>query len=526
MLMSISDIGTTAVGTGLGWLLPALLVLCLAVIAVLAVVIVRQRRLIARKNDYIVRYFGQYLSLKYKEFPELCKWYSGPELTQMELIKVMHLLKKMLYGCVLLLPTLPAVAQERTDTTYVFRFVPTDDMFYVPFGGNEAELERLENCVERYYDEIRAGFMPLRVDGYSCSESDRQTNLQTAKLRSNRIKSELITRQGLTEDCFITKNYSGSGDYVTVRIAIPAGKDEAEEARLAAERAEQERAAAEQAERQRIEQQKQEQERIAREKEQACIAEEQARLAAEQAKADSLAQTQVGAERLAVGKEKGQRRGWYAGVSAGMPFGTSAMGSFGADRTTPGWSAGIYGGYRFNPVLSLELQAAWGQTFLNYRDCCPDYWMGADGNRYEAAVAGMDGWNYSALQSRTFVQRYAAQVNVNLLGFFRATRDSRWSLDLSPHIAAIGTESDFRLTDSKAEVLQGSLQWHFGAGGNIQAGYTFPVGLQLGIYTGMTWLSGKPMDGTPEHLHKANYIWETGLRFGWSFGAKGKEDRR
>ena len=221
MLMLVSDIGMTAVGTGHGWLLPALLVLCLAVIAVLAAVIVRQRRLIERKNDYIVRYVGQYLSLKYKEFPELCKWYSGPELTQIELIKVMHLLKKMLYGCVLLLPTLPAVAQERTDTTYVFRFVPTDDMFYVPFSDNETELERLETCVERYYDEIRAGFMPLRVDGYSCSESDRQTNLQTAKLRSNRIKSELITRQGLTEDCFITKNHAGKGDYVTVRLTIP-----------------------------------------------------------------------------------------------------------------------------------------------------------------------------------------------------------------------------------------------------------------------------------------------------------------
>ena len=76
---------------------------------------------------------------------------------------------------------------------------------------------------------------------------------------------------------------------------------------------------------------------------------------------------------------------------------------------------------------------------MNRRDCCPDYWMGTDGCRYEAAVAGMDGWYMSALRSRTFVQRYAAQLNVNLLGFFRATRDSRWSLDLSPHIAAIGT---------------------------------------------------------------------------------------
>ena len=88
MLMSVSDIGTTATGTSYGWLLPALLVLCLAVIAVLAAVIVRQRRLINLKNKYIARYVGQYLCFKYNELPELCKWYSGPELTQMELIKV------------------------------------------------------------------------------------------------------------------------------------------------------------------------------------------------------------------------------------------------------------------------------------------------------------------------------------------------------------------------------------------------------------------------------------------------------
>ena len=60
----------------------------------------------------------------------------------------MHLLKKMLFCCVLpLLPVLPALAQDRKDSTYVFRFVPTDDMFYVPLGDNGAELERLEKTV-------------------------------------------------------------------------------------------------------------------------------------------------------------------------------------------------------------------------------------------------------------------------------------------------------------------------------------------------------------------------------------------
>ena len=429
---------------------------------------------------------------------------------------------------------LPLPARENPDTVYIFRFVSQKDMFYVPWSGNDAELERLLLRVEQYRADILSGEIPLHVDGYCNSLDSERENLRIAAIRSNRVKSELIVRGGIKEECFITENHAADGDFVIVRLTVPVSEASAAETdaqrnagekRPDAERAEQERVAAEQAKQQQLEQQKQEQERIAREKEQVRIAEEQARQAAEQAKADSLAAAQrikdVPVAEPAAGKPAVS---WYAGIQGGLPFGTSAMSSFGADRTTPGWSAGIYGGCRFNPMLSLEIQAAWGQLAMNRRDCCPDYWMGTDGNRYEAAVAGMDGRYYSALQSYTFVQRYAAQLNVNLLGFFRATRDSRWSLDLSPHIAAIGTESDFRPADSKTEVLQGGVRWHFGAGGNVQAAYTFHIGLQLGIYTGMTWLSGKPMDGTPEHLHKANYIRETGLRLGWSFGAKGKED--
>ena len=190
-----------------------------------------------------------------------------------------------------------AVAAGNPDSVYVFRFVPDSDMFYVPYGGNDAELERLMQCVEQYRVDILSGETPLYVDGYSTAGQDEAENLAMSRVRSNRVKSELIVRQQLTEECFITKNHSGSGDYVTVRIVIPAEKDEAEEARMAAERAEQERVAAEQAERQKLAAEKAEAERIAREK-------EQARHAAEQARADSLAaeQAKAEAERLSAGK--------------------------------------------------------------------------------------------------------------------------------------------------------------------------------------------------------------------------------
>ena len=190
--------------------------------------------------------------------------------------------------CVLCL--LPLSAQEKPDTVYTFRFVPDRDMFYVPYGGNNAELERLMQCVEQYRADILSGETPLHVDGYSTAGQGEAENLAMSKVRSNRVKSELIVRQKLTEECFITKNHSGGGDYVTVRIVIPA--DNNEEARLATERAEKEQLAVEHAEQQRIATEKAEQERIAREK-------EQARLAAEQAKADSLAAAQSAADSTA-----------------------------------------------------------------------------------------------------------------------------------------------------------------------------------------------------------------------------------
>ena len=109
---------------------------------------------------------------------------------------------------------------------------------------------------------------------------------------------------------------------------------------------------------------------------------------------------------------------WYIGLQGGVPFGISTFSSFGADKTRAGFDAGLYGGYRFNPVLSLEAQAAWGRVNQSAQDCCAGYWLGADGHRYEAAVAGMDGWRYADLKSGTFTQRYGLQLNVNLLGFF------------------------------------------------------------------------------------------------------------
>lgn len=147
---------------------------------------------------------------------------------------------------------LPLSAQEKADTTYTFRFVPDKDMFFVPFGKNGKELQRLMECVERHKADILAGKIPLHVNGYSVSASTEAENLAVAKTRSNRVKSELITRSGLVEKCFITHNHATDGDFVTVRLAIPAEKGAPDSTQTKADSIATERAKAEQAEKARL----------------------------------------------------------------------------------------------------------------------------------------------------------------------------------------------------------------------------------------------------------------------------------
>ena len=130
--------------------------------------------------------------------------------------------KKRLFITLFILSLLPASpAQGRTDTVCVFRFSSGKDMFFSLYEDNKSELVRLFECVEQYKKKIQGGEIPLHVDGYCTSKNSETANLALAKTRSNRVKSELITQKGLTEDCFITRNHAEKGDFVTVRIVVP-----------------------------------------------------------------------------------------------------------------------------------------------------------------------------------------------------------------------------------------------------------------------------------------------------------------
>ena len=180
----------------------------------------------------------------------------------------------------------PASAQQKTDTVYTFRFVPQKDMFYVPWNGNDTELARLLECIENNKTTILDGKLPLLVDGYCNSLGSEAENLATAKIRANRVKSELIIRAEIKEENFITRNHATEGDFVTVRLTVPVKGTAVTDAEAEARR---------KAEAERLETEKRaEQERLAEEQRKA----EEARLAAEKAEAEKTAQQNTLADTL------------------------------------------------------------------------------------------------------------------------------------------------------------------------------------------------------------------------------------
>lgn len=131
----------------------------------------------------------------------------------------------------LLLPSLSMAQSQIPDTVYVFRFVSHEGMFYTPWKDNSTQLDQLLSLVENHKTAILSGASPLLVDGYCASEPTAAENMRLAKIRSNRVKSELILSKGLNESCFITHNhaepYRDLRHVVIVRLRLP--KEEAKQ---------------------------------------------------------------------------------------------------------------------------------------------------------------------------------------------------------------------------------------------------------------------------------------------------------
>ena len=271
--------------------------------------------------------------------------------------------------------TFPVIAQQKADTTYTFRFVPQKDMFYVPWNGNDTELARLLECIENNKVTILDGKLPLLVDGYCNSQSCEVKNLATAKIRANRVKSELITRAKIKEENFITHNHATGGDFVIVRLTVPVKETAAMDAEAEARR---------RAEAERLETEKRaEQERLAEEQRKA----EEARLAAEKAEAEKAAQQNTLAD---TPSETKITTDYHLSLRANLLRWATLTPDLGVE-------------WRINPSWGISVNGSWTSWSWNDKDrryalweVAPElrYYIGSEKRGYVGAMYKVGSFNY------------------------------------------------------------------------------------------------------------------------------------
>lgn len=200
---------------------------------------------------------------------------------------------------------------------------------------------------------------------------------------------------------------------------------------------------------------------------------------------------------------------WHIGMSGGVSFGRGTFCSFATDGTRPGFNVGILGGYEINRYLSAELSLDYTRMILGTYDCCQNLWLASDGNRYFAPLAGAMNYEYKNLRSTTNLVGLGAHLNIDLVGIWK--ENSRWSALISPAIYGVVSSADVKQISDKEKVRDESA-FHFGVGADLGVGYMITPCWGLRLKTGISLLTGKPMDAMPKAEHKSNYVWATSLQ--------------
>lgn len=191
-----------------------LLIATLPVIAVLAFALCRCRRRLSRCQEAMVRLINENLDMKEKlPAHERPNFMNRGDITAEEFTEIIHnMLKRLMFlSLFFLVAVYPMKAQEKQDTTYLFRFVADKDMFYSPWNGNGEQLARLLKCVDENRSAIESGQMYLLVTSYGTDGNAGQPATEVAKVRRNRVKSELIMRGKVKETHFVTDRSFDAG---------------------------------------------------------------------------------------------------------------------------------------------------------------------------------------------------------------------------------------------------------------------------------------------------------------------------
>lgn len=209
--------------------------------------------------------------------------------------------------------------------------------------------------------------------------------------------------------------------------------------------------------------------------------------------------------------------GWYAGLSGGTSFGQGTFRSITENTTNVGVQGGVFGGYQFSRLFSVETLVSLGSQKQTSLECDP-FWLATDGDFSFAPILGKQGNYYRDLEAKTQWMRFGLQANFDVLSLI-TNPATRWSVNLSPQVSAVTTRTKHLATGYEQEFDR---QWHLGLGGQAAVGYHVARNVGLQLYGGITCLTGSRFDNIPKHCHKSNLIYEAGLKVSYHFGKSSK----
>lgn len=147
--------------------------------------------------------------------------------TSIKFIKIIeNMLKRFMFIFFFVLLALPLVAQEKRGSTYIFRFVPGKDMFFIPYLQNASQWKELCDTLNVCMQQIKDGEMYINVSSYAATSGTRPAR-RVAYMRNNRVKAELINRLGLKEKMFVVDRiipigYGANNLHDVVVVTFPA----------------------------------------------------------------------------------------------------------------------------------------------------------------------------------------------------------------------------------------------------------------------------------------------------------------
>lgn len=386
--------------------------------------------------------------------------------------------------------------QEKMSEEVTFYFVAGKDMLFSPYGNNRESLQKLSEFINLHRSEITSGQIPVYVYGYCGSEGSKDVLHRRVRIMSNRVKSEMIIRDGLREECFRTQNtiepYGEMKNVVLVRIALPqrnAGDEtESKETVVEPEPVE--------VVRQSITTQ------------------------------DDTVQTVTPVEepplQEVVAPASKTIHRWSVGLNVGIPFFWGDMLSMSADKTYIGVGIGIQGGYLFSETLGIVLSMDYAHGKAGARGYAGDYLLAPDGMTYYTPKEGA--LSYNEVYAKISLVNFGIGADINLNGLLSSKAvDRPFTVWLSPMVYGQVFSTKIYTSVDDRQFSDGTTRpdnFSVGLGGALSLRYRIADAWSIQLKNTLLWMTDNKFDAvvTPYGHTRHNAMWMPQLGVVWTLG--------